>query len=254
MEEAFSDNFYSKFFILVTINDKLFKMKKIILFITIMLPLALSAQAFTAVKIKVNDGSQGSVAQLIDDHYKDANFREGSGFNIERLWQGSGEWTHRIVFYGELGNSGRIDGDMSPFQNSAFWSNLRLYTKGHYEASSGRVLEWKEGDEEQDNFIVYDVTIKDMSAYMKAHQKFIDELSEEDNFKNRGFAVGTYDIGRPNGAWHWIILTGKDTDDLMLMHQEMQTKYLKQLTNYFVNRGEVEEIKDYRVEILKSYN
>ena len=254
MEEAFSDNFYSKFSILVTINDKLFKMKKIILFITIMLPLALSAQAFTAVKIKVNDGSQGSVAQLIDDHYKDANFREGSGFNIERLWQGSGEWTHRIVFYGELGNSGRIDGDMSPFQNSAFWSNLRLYTKGHYEASSGRVLEWKEGDEEQDNFIVYDVTIKDMSAYMKAHQKFIDELSEEDNFKNRGFAVGTYDIGRPNGAWHWIILTGKDTDDLMLMHQEMQTKYLTQLTNYFVNRGEVEEIKDYRVEILKSYN
>ena len=29
---------------------------------------------------------------------------------------------------------------------------------------------------------------------MKAHQKFIDELSDEDNFKNRGFAVGTYDI------------------------------------------------------------
>ena len=40
----------------------------------------------------------------------------------------------------------------------------------------------------------------------------------------------------------------------MLMHQEMQTKYLKQLTDYFVNRGEVEEIMDYRVEILKSYN
>ena len=143
---------------------------------------------------------------------------------------------------------------MSPFQNSSFWSNLRLYTEGHYEASSGRVLEWKEGDDEQDNFIVYDVTIKDMNAYMKAHQKFIDELSDEDNFKNRGFAVGTYDIGRPNGAWNWIILTGEDTDDLMLMHQEMQTKYLKQLTDYFVNRGEVEEIMDYRVEILKSYN
>ena len=214
----------------------------------------LNSQAFTAVKIKVNDGAQGSVAQLIEDHYKDANFKEGSGFNIERLWQGSGEWTHRIVFFGELGNRGRVDGDMSPFQNSAFWSGLRTYTHGHYEASSGRVLDWKEGDDAQDNFIVYDVTIKDMSAYMKAHQKFIDELSDEDNFKNRGFAVGTYDIGRPNGAWHWIILTGKDTDDLLLMHQEMQTKYLKQLTNYFVNRGEVEEIKDYRVEILKSYN
>ena len=229
-------------------------MKKIILLITIMLPLTLSAQAFTAVKIKVTNGSQGSVAQLIDDHFKDANFIEGSGFNIERLWQGSGEWTHRIVFYGELGNRGRMDGDMSPFQNSAFWSNLRLYTEGHYEASSGRVLEWKEGNDEQDNFIVYDVTIKDMDAYMKAHQKFINEISDKDNFKNRGFAVGTYDIGRPNGAWNWIILTGEDTDDLMLMHQEMQTKYLKQLTDYFVNRGEVEEIKDYRVEILKSYN
>ena len=49
----------------------------------------LNSQAFTAVKIKVNDGAQGSVAQLIEDHYKDANFKEGSGFNIERLWQGS---------------------------------------------------------------------------------------------------------------------------------------------------------------------
>ena len=43
-----------------------------------------------------------------------------------------------------------------------------------------------------------------------------------------------------------LYLTGKDTDDLMLMHEEMQTKYVKQLTSYFVNRGEVEEIKDYR--------
>ena len=155
-------------------------MKKfIILYFVFFASLNLNSQAFTAVKIKVNDGAQGSVAELIEDHYKDANFKEGSGFNIERLWQGSGEWTHRIVFYGELGNRGRVDGDMSPFQNSSFWSNLRLYTEGHYEASSGRVLEWKEGDDEQDNFIVYDVTIKDMNAYMKAHQKFIDELSDE---------------------------------------------------------------------------
>ena len=135
----------------------------------IMLPLALSAQAFTAIKIKVNNGSQGSVAQLFEDHYKDANFKDGSGVNIERLWQGSGEWTHRVVFYGPLGNRGRVEGDMSPFQNSAFWANLRYYTDGHYEATSGRVLDWRPGNDEQDNFIIYDVTIKDMNAYSKAH-------------------------------------------------------------------------------------
>ena len=119
-------------------------------FITLLLvffaSLNLNSQAFTAVKIKVNDGAQGSVAELIEELFKDANFKEGSGFNIERLWQGSGEWTHRIVFYGELGNRGRVDGDMSPFQNSAFWSSLRTYRlfEWHYEASSGRVLEKKE--------------------------------------------------------------------------------------------------------------
>jgi hypothetical protein len=229
-------------------------MKKIILFMMIMLPLALSAQAFTAVKIKVNNGSQGSVAQLFEDHYKDANFKDGSGVNIERLWQGSGEWTHRVVFYGPLGNRGRVEGDMSPFQNSAFWANLRYYTDGHYEASSGRVLDWRPGDDEQDNFIIYDVTIKDMNAYSKAHQKFIEDLSSDKSFKDRGIAYGTYDIGRPNGAWHWIILSGKDTDDLLLMHQEFQTNYVNELTDYFINRGEVEEIKDYRVETLIQYD
>ena len=93
-----------------------------------------------------------------------------------------------------------------------------------------------------------------MNAYSKAHQKFIDDLSGDKSFKNRGIAYGTYDIGRPNGAWHWIVLSGKDTDDLLLMHQEFQTKYVNELTDYFINRGEVEEIKDYRVETLIQYD
>ena len=43
-------------------------------FITLLLvffaSLNLNSQAFTAVKIKVNDGARGSVAELIEDHYK----------------------------------------------------------------------------------------------------------------------------------------------------------------------------------------
>ena len=235
-------------------NHKTIKMKKFICTLIFLLPLALVGQnQFTGIEITVNPGQQGSVADLIELHYGDANFKTGSGLNLERLWQGSGDKTHRIVFYGPLGNSGRVDGDVKPFQNTAFWASLNYYTSGSGSAYSGRVLDYKEGNEEQDHFILYDVIIKDMASYMKAHEQITKDMSNG-SMGERTFAVGTYDIGRPNNATHWIALSGSSNDDLIKMHNDFQTTYIDAVTKYFMNRGEVIELKDMRVENLKSYN
>lgn len=64
-------------------------MKKFIYTLILLLPIALVAQnQFTGIEITVNPGQQGSVADLIELHYGDANFKSGSGLNLERLWQG----------------------------------------------------------------------------------------------------------------------------------------------------------------------
>ena len=66
--------------------------------------------------------------------------------------------------------------------------------------------------------------------------------------------MGTYDVGRPGGATHWIGLTGTDTDDLLLMHKNFQEKHTKEVTEYFQNRGEVIEIKDVRITDVLNFN
>ena len=50
--------------------------------------------------------------------------------NLERLWQGA-EKTHSILWYGPLSNSGREDGDLQPYENNAFWANVRKHAVGH---------------------------------------------------------------------------------------------------------------------------
>ena len=231
-------------------------MKKILFILLIFVGFNSFAQvgnAFTAVELSVKSGQALAVKELVNNFMKDAKFKEGSGYALQRLWQGSDHRSHRLVWWGPLGNRGRIDGDLKDYENSAFWASLRSHLDGPGKAYSGRVLDWKEGNAEQDNWILYDVIVKDPSSYAKAHQTIIKKLSNSE-FKNRTVALGTYDIGRPDGATHWIGLTGTDSDDLLLMHKNFQEKHVKEVTEYFQNRGEVIEIKDVRITDVLNFN
>ena len=209
--------------------------------------------AFTAVELSVKSGHGQAVANLVESFMKDAKFKKGSGYALQRMWQGSDERSHRLLWWGPLGNRGRADGDVKDYENSAFWSSLRAHLDGSGKAYSGRILDWKQGNDEQDNWLVYDVIVKDPASYAKAHQAIIKKLSNSE-FKNRTVALGTYDVGRPGGATHWIGLTGTDTDDLLLMHKNFQEKHTKEVTEYFQNRGEVIEIKDVRITDILNFN
>ena len=228
-------------------------MKKIIYLFTLFTTINFFGQnAFTAVEIKVNRGQGGAVAKIVDDFMKDAKFKENSGFNLERLWQGSGDFTHRFVFYGPIGDRGREEGDMSEYENNAFWSSLRPFMQ-KTRAFSGRVIDWKQGNDKQSNLLVYDVVVKNPTNYAKAHKNILKKLGSSE-FKNRTVAFGTYDVGRPSGATHWVLLSGEGTDDLIMMHKNLQEKYTKEITEYFTNRGEVIDLRDVRIERMAQYN
>ena len=63
-------------------------MKKLLCLFILLISLSISAQnAFTAIEIQVERGQEVAVAKLVDDYMKDAKFKDGSGFNLERLRQ-----------------------------------------------------------------------------------------------------------------------------------------------------------------------
>ena len=118
---------------------------------------------------------------------------------------------------------------------------------------SGRVIDWKQGNDKQNSFLVYYVQVKDPTSYARAHKTILKKLGDTE-FKNRTVAFGTFDIGRPENATHWIGLSGEGTDDLLMMHKNLQEKYIKEVTEYFSNRGEVIDLKDVRIESVAQYN
>ena len=68
-------------------------------------------------------------------------------------------------------------------------------------------------------------------------------------FKGRIVGFGTYDFGLPNGAKHWVGLSGKDIDDHLLLYDKLEKnpKFIKLISS----RGKFELIKDFEINILK---
>ena len=228
-------------------------MKKIILLLVTLFTVNATAQqlAFSIVHFKAHENSQNDIAELYEKHYADVKFKSG-GIFLERLWQGRENGnTHRFVWVWELGNGG-IEGEEIKFKNDAFWAEMNNYVDTWGKHSSGRFLSWKDGDVSKFPFgHLWDITPKDPVAFKKAHDKIVKDAS--DIFKDRVVGFGTYDINRPNGASHWVVISEKDTDGHLTMHHNLENNYAKEMKAYFENRGEVEHVHDFVVQVLKRY-
>ena len=228
-------------------------MKKIILLLVTLFTVNATAQqlAFSIVHFKAHENSQNDIAELYEKHYADVKFKSG-GIFLERLWQGRENGnTHRFVWVWELGNGG-IEGEEIKFKNDAFWAEMNNYVDTWGKHSSGRFLSWKDGDVSKFPFgLLWDITPKDPVAFKKAHDKIVKDAS--DIFKDRVVGFGTYDINRPNGASHWVVIAEKDTDGHLTMHHNLENNYAKEMKVYFENRGEVEHVHDFVVQVLKRY-
>tara|TARA_B100001173_G_scaffold122324_1_gene106344 strand:- start:88 stop:777 length:690 start_codon:yes stop_codon:yes gene_type:complete len=228
-------------------------MKKIILILITFFTVNVTAQqmAFTIVHFKAHENSQNDIAELYEKHYADAKFKSG-GIFLERLWQGRENGnTHRFVWVWELGNGG-IEGEEIKFKNDAFWGEMNNYVETWGKHSSGRFLSWKDGDVSKFPYgHLWDITPEDPVAFKKAHDKIVEDASEV--FDGRVVGYGTYDINRPNGASHWVVISEKDTDGHLSMHDNLEKNHSKAMNEYFKNRGQVEHVHDFVVQVLKRY-
>ena len=84
------------------------------------------------------------------------------------------------------------------------------------------------------------------SSFEIFFDKIVDEFKEE--FKDRVVGFGTYDIGLPNGATHWVGLSGKDTTDHLMFYDKMEKN--SRFTQLLQERGGYELTKDFSLKII----
>ena len=142
------------------------------------------------------------------------------------------------------------DDAVSDDKGSALWAKMRNFVDKWGTGYSGRILSWQEGDTDKNsNVHIWDIKIDDPNLFKAGHDKIVEKFKED--FSERVVGFGTYDIGRPNGASHWIALSGKDKNDHMMLYDKLQKdpKFIKLIQE----RGPVTDIKDYEVTILKRF-
>jgi len=227
-------------------------MKKIILLFIFFATITLTGQnmAFSVVEFTAKPYTQKDILKAFNDTYEGVKMNQG-GIVLERIGNGrTNGATHRLVFMWTLGVEMMADDAVSDDKGSALWAKMRNFVDKWGTGYSGRILSWQEGDTDKNsNVHIWDIKIDDPNLFKAGHDKIVKKFKED--FSERVVGFGTYDIGRPNGASHWIALSGKDKNDHMMLYDKLQKdpKFIKLIQE----RGPVTDIKDYEVTILKRF-
>lgn len=157
--------------------------------------------------------------------------------------------THRFVWYWEIGE------DL--WEGTDIWNKAPLwffqmdnYVEEFGESYMGRVLSRQEGTNEDYKWThIWDIKVSDPNQFKIAHEKIIKKFKKQ--FEGRWVAFGTYDINYPNGATHWVGVSGKDNHEHIMLYDELQKQ--SEFIKLIGERGKTEDVRDYMVTNLKSY-
>lgn len=225
-------------------------MKKLILVVLVFIGTNLTAQtmAFTAVEIKAKDHTQKKIEEAFDKVFEGVEMNQ-AGVTLERLWMGSTKgMTHRIVWMSTLGVDMIDEGAINPDKNEAFWSKMNNYIEEWGPGTSGRVLSWQEADAKETPYVhIWDMKVQDQNQFKIGHDNIIKSFKED--FDGRFVGFGTYDIAGPNGATHWVALSGKNRNDNLMLYDKLQKS--NKFMELIQERGTVENVRDFEIEILK---
>jgi len=225
-------------------------MKRIIFLIAAsLISVALSAQTwgYNTMEMKVKDGNDDLILEAFEGQVDNIKMVNGS-FWLEWIYKGSDNgMTHRMGWAWELGTDWVTEND--PKMTEMLFVKLDNYVEEWGPEYSGRVLSMKFGsgniDDERSRHI-WDLKVKNPKQFKIGHDKLVKRFKKE--FDGRVVGMGSYDYNGPNGATHWVMVSGKDMEDHLMLYDELQ----KQDDFYVLlsERGEVERVRDIAVEFI----
>jgi len=228
-------------------------MKQIILVLAFFATVSLSAQtmAYSVVEFKAKPHTQKDILNVFNETFEKVEMNKG-GITLERLGNGrSNGATHRLVWFWTMGEEMMAEDAVSDDKNDALWAKMVNYVDEWQASYSGRVLSWQNGNAEENRVVhIWDIKIDNPTMFKAGHDKIVKEF--KDDFEGRAVGFGTYDFGKPNGASHWVALSGKDKEDHMMLYDKLQkdAKFMKLIQE----RGPLQDVKDYELRILKQFN
>ena len=208
-----------------------------------------SQNTFRLWHFNAKDGTETAIGELMTKHNANAEFKSG-GVQIERISFGDNKWTHRVVAFGEVGKIGR--NDLKEFQQSLFLEKLNNFVEEWGPSYAGRFLSYVGGQPKDFPFIqIYEITPSDPVAFKKAHDKFISKASKI--IGDRPVAYGTYDIGSPNGATHWVVIGSSGFSDLIDQKQKWEDNFAKETMEWAKTNGGVEIKSNFTISVLAAF-
>ena len=227
-------------------------MKKIIFLMAYLIVVgSLSAQTmvFNVQEIKAKDFSESDIAAAYETCCGDMTPNKG-GFGIQSIGKGGDDgMTHRLVWYWEIGEN-LWEGTNVQERAPLWWSQMSNYVDEWGESYSGRTLSRQVGtNDDYKSTHIWDIKIDNPNQFQNAHDKIVKKFKKE--FEGRWVAFGTYDINYPNGATHWVGLSGANENDHIMLYDKLQKQ--AEFVKLIGERGEVENIRDYMVENIKFY-
>ena len=208
-----------------------------------------SQNTFRLWHFNAKDGTETAIGELMTKHNSNAEFKSG-GVQIERISFGDNKWTHRVVAFGEVGKIGR--NDLKEFQQSLFLEKLNNFVEDWGPSYAGRFLSYVGGQPKDFPFIqIYEITPSDPVAFKKAHDKFVSKASKI--IGDRPVGYGTYDIGSPNGATHWVVIGSSGFSDLIDQKQKWEDNFAKETMEWAKTNGGVEIKSNFTISVLAAF-
>ena len=222
---------------------------RLLFFLILFTTISYAQNTFRLWHFNAKDGAEAAIGELMTKHNENAKFKSG-GIQIERISYGDNIWTHRVVAFGEVGKIGRSD--LQEFQQELFLERLNNYVEEWGPSYAGRFLSYVGGQPKDFPFVqIYDLELKDPDAFKKAHDKFVSKASKIIGDRPIGF--GTYDIGSPGGATHWVVIGSSGFSDLINQKQQWEDNLSKEAAEWAQTNGGVEFKSNFIIQVLAAF-
>ena len=158
--------------------------------------------------------------------------------------------THRLSWAWELGTDWIAELDET--EEELMWYKFEEYVEEWGPSYSGRTLSYNFGGANDDDNKVrhgWNLKVKNPKQFKIGHDELVKRFKKQ--FDGRMVSFGTYDFNGPNGATHWVVVSGKSVEDHMMLYDELQKQ--DDFYTLISERGEVERVGDVEYEMIKSF-
>ena len=212
-----------------------------------LLSIGLYAQdrGYGIMEFSIKDGNENELIETYLKSGEGVEMVDGSFLILQEIGMGGKNMTHRMIWSWELGVEWWV-GIFDEKKIELFWSEMQNHVEEWGEDHMGRILSWKGGSSENNYTHVWDLKVSNPIQFKIAHDKIVKRFEKE--FEGRSVGFGSYDFNRPNGASHWVSVSGSGDEDHLMLYNELekQSDFFKLLSE----RGTVEDVGDVQFRTL----